>query len=514
MSWLFLLCAEQQKGNLSSACVNSGVPPHARRPRVVLPAHPPGRVHRTPPGYPNSGGMGLRGSLAATATQTGGRVDRTLYAPRFSANFRGYPPVRQAGGASSRLMADCPQPAGVYVQPAGAYHQPSAYSSTFRRSRLHGRSFPRVPCVSPNDTMYQHYFYQGLTFPQAPSSPGGGQVVPSPSLICPAVLHTGFALGIHSCLGSAHTCYHGNQSVCSGYLGDGPGSASSSAARCGGGRSSSSDSMLDATETSNQATFGSCSTFRSSLSSDYDPFVFRSGSLGGSARPDMRNGSPPTHHGRQGSPSQRRQDLLTQCTFNVKRRSCSSSETMERNGTAPSGALEGARADQGRHTVACGCHFKFPPAATKAKHYQPGEAKFLEMIDDERRIQGLSTQTSHGSGPCNISLMDQADAEDQPCGCSMEDPLGWDSGRCCCVHLRSTSDQARAGIGRTENFCRPGCQAHRTLQHLEPPRHPPVKREGKELAGMCHAVGSDADPTYPRNMCPGQRGKPRVCFPT
>ncbi|XP_023678688.2 E3 ubiquitin-protein ligase znrf3-like isoform X2 [Paramormyrops kingsleyae] len=512
---------EQQKGNLRSACVNSGVPPHARRPRVVLPAHHPGRVHRTTPGYPNSGGTGLRGSLAPTATQTGGRVDRTLYAPRFSATFRGYPPVRQAGGASSRLMPDCSQPAGLYVQPAGTYHRPSASSSTFRRSRLHGHSFPRVPCVSPNDSMYQHYFYQGLTFPQGPSNPGAEQVLPTSSLICPAALHTGFALGIHSCLGPARTCYHGNQSVCSGYLGDGPGSDSSSAARCGRGRSSSSDSMLDSTETSNRATFGSCSTFRSSLSSDTDPFVFRSGSLGGSAGLDMRNGSPPTRHGRPGSPSRRRQDLLTQCTFDVNRRSCSSSEPMERNGSTPPGALEGARADfrsvvqddRGSHTVACGCHFKIPPAATKERHYQLGEAKFLEMVDDEQRIQGLLTQTSHASGPCN-SLMDQADAEDQPCGCTTEDRLGWDSSQCCCVHLRSTSDQARAGIGRTENFCRPGCQAHRTPQHLEPLRHPPAEREGKELAGVCHAVGSDGDQTCSRNTCPGQQGEPKVCFPT
>ncbi|XP_048860626.1 E3 ubiquitin-protein ligase znrf3-like isoform X2 [Brienomyrus brachyistius] len=512
---------EHQKGNFSSACINSGVPPHGRRQRVILPAHHPGRVHRTTPGYPNSSAAGLRGSLAPTGTPTGGRADRALYAQRFSATFRGCPPIRQAGGASSRLPADYSQPAGVCVQPAGAYHQPSAYSSTFRRSRLHARSFPRTPCVSPNDTMYQHYFYQGLTFPQGPSSPGAEQVLPTSSPICPALLHTDFALGIHSCLGPAHTCYHGNQSVCSGYLGDGPGSDSSSGARCGGGRSSSSDSMLDSTEISNRAVFGSCSTFRSSLSSDYDPFVFRSGSLGGSAGLDMRNGSPPTQHGRPGSPSQRRQDLLTQCTFDVDRRSCSSSEPMERNGTTPSGAVEGARVDsravvqddRGSHTVACGCHLKILPAAAKEKHYQLGEATFLEMVD-EQRIQGLLTQTSHASGPCNDGLVDQADAEDQPCGCSTEDHLGWDSGQCCCVHLRTTSDQARAGTGRTENFCRPGCQAHRTPQHLDPLRHPPAEREGKELAGVYHAVGSDGDSACSRNMCPGQQGEPKACFPT
>src|SRR3712207_7001922 len=36
------------------------------------------------------------------------------------------------------------------------------------------------------------------------------------------------------------------------------------------------DSMVDCTEVSNQGVYGSCSTFRSSLSSDYDPFIYRS----------------------------------------------------------------------------------------------------------------------------------------------------------------------------------------------------------------------------------------------
>ncbi|XP_030330624.1 E3 ubiquitin-protein ligase RNF43 [Strigops habroptila] len=56
----------------------------------------------------------------------------------------------------------------------------------------------------------------------------------------------------------------------SGYLADGPGSDSSSGP-CHG---SSSDSMLNCTDVSLQGIHGSCSTFRSSLSSDYDPFVY------------------------------------------------------------------------------------------------------------------------------------------------------------------------------------------------------------------------------------------------
>ncbi|KAG9339759.1 hypothetical protein JZ751_022425, partial [Albula glossodonta] len=56
----------------------------------------------------------------------------------------------------------------------------------------------------------------------------------------------------------------------SGYLADGPASDSSSGP-CHG---SSSDSVLNCTDISLQGVYGSWSTFRSSLSSDYDPLVF------------------------------------------------------------------------------------------------------------------------------------------------------------------------------------------------------------------------------------------------
>ncbi|XP_035290948.1 E3 ubiquitin-protein ligase RNF43 [Anguilla anguilla] len=56
----------------------------------------------------------------------------------------------------------------------------------------------------------------------------------------------------------------------SGYFPDGPASDSSSGP-CHG---SSSDSVLNFTDVSLKAVYGSCSTFRSSLSSDYDPFVY------------------------------------------------------------------------------------------------------------------------------------------------------------------------------------------------------------------------------------------------
>ncbi|XP_029376041.1 E3 ubiquitin-protein ligase RNF43 [Echeneis naucrates] len=67
-----------------------------------------------------------------------------------------------------------------------------------------------------------------------------------------------------SCSGGS---YHTERS---GYLADGPASDSSSGP-CHG---SSSDSVLNCTDISLQGVYGSWSTFRSSLSSDYDPFVY------------------------------------------------------------------------------------------------------------------------------------------------------------------------------------------------------------------------------------------------
>ncbi|XP_042298450.1 E3 ubiquitin-protein ligase RNF43 isoform X2 [Sceloporus undulatus] len=89
-----------------------------------------------------------------------------------------------------------------------------------------------------------------------------------------APLHRGIRQGRHH-----HLHYHHHHSSGSGesyvtepsgYLPDGPGSDSSSGP-CHG---SSSDSILNCTDVSLQAIHGSCSTFRSSLSSDYDPFAF------------------------------------------------------------------------------------------------------------------------------------------------------------------------------------------------------------------------------------------------
>uniref|UniRef100_A0ACB8EDQ6 Uncharacterized protein n=1 Tax=Sphaerodactylus townsendi TaxID=933632 RepID=A0ACB8EDQ6_9SAUR len=79
----------------------------------------------------------------------------------------------------------------------------------------------------------------------------------------------------------------------SGYLPDGPGSDTSSGP-CHG---SSSDSMLNCTDVSLQAIHGSCSTFHSSLSSDYDPFAFC-----GSDKPATESGQEPSPSWREPRP--------------------------------------------------------------------------------------------------------------------------------------------------------------------------------------------------------------------
>ncbi|XP_015269118.1 PREDICTED: E3 ubiquitin-protein ligase RNF43-like, partial [Gekko japonicus] len=79
----------------------------------------------------------------------------------------------------------------------------------------------------------------------------------------------------------------------SGYLPDGPGSDTSSGP-CHG---SSSDSMLNCTDVSLQAIHGSCSTFHSSLSSDYDPFAFCC-----SENPAAENRQEPSSSGRDPRP--------------------------------------------------------------------------------------------------------------------------------------------------------------------------------------------------------------------
>ena len=259
--------------------------------------------------------------------------------------------------------------------------------------------------------MYQHYYFQGLSFPQQPEGgqgPVAGQLggvggahkghhsrAFQQGLLYPTVVHMAPASSSRICDSgstSGLSCYHGHRSVCSGYLADCPGSdsSSSSSGQC---HCSSSDSMLDCTEVSNQGVYGSCSTFRSSLSSDYDPYVYRSkspcrGSAGEagaaaciSAPAEDSSPAPLGHDCLQlppGASGYNSGDHLSNCSLEPNYSSRSSLEPRENSNTSTTsaGALEGAAADRGKGTqeesgelgaAACSCCFEVIPPSVECK---------------------------------------------------------------------------------------------------------------------------------------------------
>uniref|UniRef100_A0A8C8BT35 E3 ubiquitin-protein ligase RNF43 n=1 Tax=Otus sunia TaxID=257818 RepID=A0A8C8BT35_9STRI len=166
------------------------------------------------------------------------------------------------------------------------YHLPHAYPQRNLRSfppdPAHGNPFFHSPELSQLDFGTIHYMPYRPTSLLAcghpsPLAPGLlGQQHPNPSA-CGQTLSPHKTCSLQPqppCPGlKAHNSSGSGESYLtdhSGYLADGPGSDSSSGP-CHG---SSSDSMLNCTDVSLQGIHGSCSTFRSSLSSDYDPFVY------------------------------------------------------------------------------------------------------------------------------------------------------------------------------------------------------------------------------------------------
>ncbi|XP_065429355.1 E3 ubiquitin-protein ligase RNF43 isoform X1 [Chrysemys picta bellii] len=188
------------------------------------------------------------------------------------------------------------------------YHLPEAHPQrrlrNFASQLPHGNPFFHSPELSQLDFSTMHYLpyrpvgsratcshqpslAQGLGNEQHRKSPACGQM-PSSHRTCP-LQHQARCLGFRTAVvprqhhaaplrrGTSHGRQHNSSgsgesylTEHSGYLADGPGSDSSSGP-CHG---SSSDSMLNCTDVSLQGIHGSCSTFRSSLSSDYDPWVY------------------------------------------------------------------------------------------------------------------------------------------------------------------------------------------------------------------------------------------------
>ncbi|KAM3826409.1 E3 ubiquitin-protein ligase ZNRF3 isoform 2-T2 [Vipera latastei] len=261
---------EQKKGNPSLVCEETASQLHSRQQqqqqRMILPVHFPGRAHRGGhvTAYPTRTSMDPHGNPITVLT-----VDRHGEAPAF---LRSYPPI-------------------LHLEPhlGTAERQPCPMPHPFQRPKFSGDPFSKPACFSQYEIMFQHYYFQGLSYPELPQSgqfplhvgakgPSRAfQPLGSHRLFPPAV-HVAPSSQPESGSASGFSCYHGHRSICNGYLADGPGSDSSSS---GGGRSgrchcSSDDSMVDCTEVSNQGIYGSCSTFRSSLSSDYDPYIYRS----------------------------------------------------------------------------------------------------------------------------------------------------------------------------------------------------------------------------------------------
>lgn len=392
---------DQKKGNPGPLCMDPGNPLHTRQQRVIIPVHYPGRVHRAGPvtAYPTRTSMDPHGNPITVLT-VDQHPDQALYPPQSSFS-RGYPALHLDHSLNPH---HCALQHGM-----PPYPQPHA----FKRTKFHGRNFSRATCFSQYESMYQHYYFQGLTFPQPEGQPGAphkGQIRPfRPGLLYPTVVH--MAPASSSRLGDSgstlgFSCYHGQQSVCSGYLADCPGSdsSSSSSGQC---HCSSSDSMLDCTEVSNQGVYGSCSTFRSSLSSDYDPYVYRSKSPCRGSAGEVGSGFPVTSSADDilapalvgtdclQPPSGARYssgEQLSNDSLKPNGSSHSSLETREITSTTSAGPLEAGRSHcSTEHSVeqgaACSCCFEVTPLSL--------ECKGLEVEDRVGRCRrGAESQTA------------------------------------------------------------------------------------------------------------------------
>ncbi|XP_033828124.1 E3 ubiquitin-protein ligase znrf3 isoform X1 [Periophthalmus magnuspinnatus] len=368
---------EQKKGGPGPGCLDPGNPMHGRQQRVVLPVHYPGRVHRAGgvTAYPTRTSMDPHGNPITVLTVDQHPDPQGLYPTQSTSSFlRSYHPAlhleHSLGAHHCGLEHRGPPPYGA---------QP--HHAAFKRPKFHGRSFSRAACFSQYETMYQHYYFQGLTFPQQDGVPGPGAGTMSgggahkghhsrafqQGLLYPTVVHMGPTTSsriAESGSTSGLSCYHGHRSMCSGYLADCPGSdsSSSSSGQC---HCSSSDSMLDCTEVSNQGVYGSCSTFRSSLSSDYDPFVYRSKSpcRGASeagacttAPTDEPSASPAPHQLPPGG------DHTSSCSLEPR------DNTSTTSASAPEHERGKVQDELGEHGVAaCSCCFDVLPPNVECK---------------------------------------------------------------------------------------------------------------------------------------------------
>lgn len=459
----------EQKGNPSAVCVEPSSLARGRQQRVTLPVHYPGRVHRTNaiPAYPTRTSMDSHGNPVTLLT-----VDRhgeqSLYPPQTPAYIRGYPPLHLDHSLAAHRC--------------GLEHRAYSPAHPFRRPKFSGRSFSKAACFSQYETIYQHYYFQGLSYPEQEGQPPAGLPPRGParafvpgggsggggsggSLLFPTVVHMAPPSHLESGSASSFSCYHGHRSVCSGYLADCPGSDSSSSSSSSGQcHCSSSDSVVDCTEVSNQGVYGSCSTFRSSLSSDYDPFIYRSrspcctsdaGASGGSGRgPALRlEGSPPplppeeppgaAHHGAGRAepwpgPTSPAGDQLSMYSLDLN---YSSSSSLEHRGPNSSTSDVGLEASPGaapdlRRTWKGGR--EGPPCACCCEPQPPARGSPLQEGCSPAGGEPQPGSSLYGLRPNRLPRTDGGKCEGLPC---------------CFYEEKQVAHGGRAGIGcYTEDY--------------------------------------------------------------
>ncbi|KAL8179951.1 UNVERIFIED_CONTAM: hypothetical protein K2H54_000579 [Gekko kuhli] len=399
---------EQKKGSPGQMCEEFANQIHSRQQQrpVILPVHYPGRVHRTSQvtAYPTRTSMDHQGNPITVLT-----VDRHGEAPAF---IRSYQPLHLDHTLSTH--------------PCGVEHR--AYPSTahpFRRPKFSGHNFSKPACFSQYGTMFQHYYFQGLSYPEqngqlplglAAKRPAPGAFQPVGSRLFPPVVHVAPSSRLESSSASSFSCYHGHRSVCSGYLADGPGSdsssSSSSSAQC---RCSSSDSVVDCTEVSNQGVYGSCSTFRSSLSSDYDPYVYRSRSpCRGGEGAGVSRGTVVLVEGLHSSRPAGGEcfpvaavsagDQLSDCSLEMNYSSSSSLGPREPPSTASGAAGEAGQTCRGAPEQACACHQESTGTVAECSTLLLGPPFWTGCGPGQElpagRSQGLYSVRTEGGGEC------------------------------------------------------------------------------------------------------------------
>ncbi|XP_064792418.1 E3 ubiquitin-protein ligase znrf3-like [Oncorhynchus masou masou] len=469
---------EQRKGNPGSVCMD---PVYSRQQRVVLPVHYPGRVHRSGQvtAYPTRTSMDPHGNPITVLTVDQHSDPQGLYPPQsahsgaFLRDYHPHPTLHLDHSLNPHHCELQHQHLGLNPPAYPQYQQPGPRHGAFKRPKFHGRSFSRAACYSQYETMYQHYYLQGLTFPQqgegTQGAAGVGGVTGSAGphkdhhsmafqggLLYPTVVHMAASsrLAEAGSGASGPGCYHGHRSVCSGYLADCPGSdSSSSSGQC---HCSSSDSTLDCTEISNQGVYGSCSTFRSSLSSDYDPYVYRSKSpcRGSQGEPGATSAGAsttcpstaedsltPAPSGGHNGDSLQPQPLPGTSGFSVgdQLSSCSSRSSLEQprdtstTSTTSARPPEGATVDMGKggqsgeetrgehglgRAGACSCCFQVLPPNMECKGqqgYQRQDSDWVgPMASSGRGCQRGAEQNFYHPGEHLLALSEQVSYEGLP----------------------------------------------------------------------------------------------------